>query len=183
MIIILFYFCPYLKTCGILAPWPGIKPLPPVVEALSINPWTAGEVPFWLWFLNLLCSFIIGPLLFHDIDLAGKQGHFSYWLFNILDLTDCFPEEVCKLNPLLYFLSGLEAWLDSESGKRTLQWFWVLILSYHELHVWVLDFWFFFFFSCSFLLSRFLSLARFKIMLYLLSLSNQKKKKKKLRFT
>ena len=154
--------------------------LAPVVETLNINHWTAREVPFLLWFLNLFCSFIIGPLLFHDIDLVEKQGHFSYWLFNILDLIDCFPEEVCKLNPLLYFLLGLQAWLDSESGKKTLQWFWVLILSYHELHVWVLDFWFFFF-SCSFLLSCFLSLARFKIMLYLLSLSNQKKKK--LRFT
>ena len=30
-------------SCGILAPWPGIKPGPPAVEARSPNHWTAGK--------------------------------------------------------------------------------------------------------------------------------------------
>ena len=32
-------------TCGILVPWPGIEPGPPVVEAQNPNHWTAREVP------------------------------------------------------------------------------------------------------------------------------------------
>ena len=32
-------------ACGILVPQSGIKLLPAVVEAQSLNPWTAREVP------------------------------------------------------------------------------------------------------------------------------------------
>ena len=32
-------------ACGILVPRPGIKPIPPAVEAQSLNHWTAREVP------------------------------------------------------------------------------------------------------------------------------------------
>ena len=31
-------------TCGILIPRPGIKPVPPALEARSLNLWTAREV-------------------------------------------------------------------------------------------------------------------------------------------
>ena len=31
-------------VCGILVPRPGIEPVPPVVEAWSLNHWTAREV-------------------------------------------------------------------------------------------------------------------------------------------
>ena len=31
-------------VCGILVPWPGIKPLPPAVKAWSLNHCTAREV-------------------------------------------------------------------------------------------------------------------------------------------
>ena len=34
-IFILKNFLPHLKTCGILVPQPGIKPMPPAVEAES----------------------------------------------------------------------------------------------------------------------------------------------------
>ena len=33
------------KECGILVPQPGIKPMPPAVEAQTLNYWTAREVP------------------------------------------------------------------------------------------------------------------------------------------
>ena len=32
-------------ACGILIPQPGIKPLPPALEACSLNHWTTREVP------------------------------------------------------------------------------------------------------------------------------------------
>ena len=33
------------KACGSLAPQPGIGPVPPEVEAWSLNHWTTREVP------------------------------------------------------------------------------------------------------------------------------------------
>ena len=45
-----FFFFPFIwegvtETCRILGPWPGIEPMPPAVEAQSLNHWTAREVP------------------------------------------------------------------------------------------------------------------------------------------
>ena len=37
-----FWLCP--AVCGILVPQPGIETTPPVVEARSLNHWTAREV-------------------------------------------------------------------------------------------------------------------------------------------
>ena len=41
----LFFFFLALLSCGILVPWPGIKPEPLAVEAWSPNHWTAREFP------------------------------------------------------------------------------------------------------------------------------------------
>ena len=35
-------------ACGILVPRPGIKPMPPALEAQHLNHWTAREVPQYL---------------------------------------------------------------------------------------------------------------------------------------
>ena len=40
-----FIFWPHFRACEILIPWPGIKPMPPAVEAQSVNHWTSREVP------------------------------------------------------------------------------------------------------------------------------------------
>ena len=40
-----FVFIPDHEACGILLPWPGIKPVLPVVEAPSRNHWSTREVP------------------------------------------------------------------------------------------------------------------------------------------
>ena len=44
------------QACGILVPWPGIKPSPPAVEAWRLNHRTAGEVPtlFKKWFRRVV---------------------------------------------------------------------------------------------------------------------------------
>ena len=53
-----FLFWPQQEACRILAPQPGIKPVPPAVEAQSPNHWTAREVPIRLFiFLFLLESY------------------------------------------------------------------------------------------------------------------------------
>ena len=41
-----FYFlvAPHM-ACGILGPWPGIKPMLPALEPWSLNPWATREVP------------------------------------------------------------------------------------------------------------------------------------------
>ena len=38
-------FWSYCLVCGLLAPWPGIKPVTPALEAQSFNHWTSKEVP------------------------------------------------------------------------------------------------------------------------------------------
>ena len=52
---------PQRKACAILAPHPGMEPLPPAVEAWSLNQWTTREVLFptlyVLIFKNWLCYF------------------------------------------------------------------------------------------------------------------------------
>ena len=45
MLRVFFFFLPYCVAYGILVPWPGIKPVPPAVEAQSLNHWIAREVP------------------------------------------------------------------------------------------------------------------------------------------
>ena len=57
----------YPAVCGILVPWPGIKPAPVALEAWGLNHWTAREVlilSFWgkiffFYLLSVLCSLTI----------------------------------------------------------------------------------------------------------------------------
>ena len=55
----LFWLC--CEARGILAPWPGIKPVPPASEAQSPNHWTTKEVP--LYFLNFYLGCMCGQSL------------------------------------------------------------------------------------------------------------------------
>ena len=50
--LLLFFFCPCCAACGILFPRPGIKPVPPELEAQSLNHWTAREVPKFIKLLE-----------------------------------------------------------------------------------------------------------------------------------
>ena len=49
-IYIYFFFFSCTVVCGILVPWPGIRPVPPALEAWSLNHWTAREVPVYMYF-------------------------------------------------------------------------------------------------------------------------------------
>ena len=41
-------------VCGTLVLQPGIEPVPPAVEAQSLNHWTAREVPFFILFFWII---------------------------------------------------------------------------------------------------------------------------------
>ena len=45
LFIYLFIFCLRCRACGTLVPQPGIEPVPPALQAWSLNHWTAREVP------------------------------------------------------------------------------------------------------------------------------------------
>ena len=44
-IYLFLFFWSCHAACGILVPWPGIKPVPHAVEEQSLNHWTTREVP------------------------------------------------------------------------------------------------------------------------------------------
>ena len=77
--------CPFLwpccVTCGILVPWPGIEPVPPAVEAQSLNYLTTREI-----LLSLLLSSLPHPPLLTNTSL---------------------PADILTF-PLAFFLSGCE---------------------------------------------------------------------------
>ena len=55
-------------ACRILAPRPGIEPVPPAVEAQSLNHWTTREVPVqWLF----VCLFVYLWLCWVFVDVHG----------------------------------------------------------------------------------------------------------------
>ena len=47
-----FFFFFLATPWGILFPWPGIEPEPPVMEAWSLNHWSMREVPPFSWLYN-----------------------------------------------------------------------------------------------------------------------------------
>ena len=51
------------EACGILVPWSGIEPIPPVLEGKIFHHWTAGEDP--------LCSSFY-PSIYFTKDLQSK---------------------------------------------------------------------------------------------------------------
>ena len=53
-----FFFWPCHTACGILVPQPGIKPVPPALEAQSSNHWTAREFPPFEPFKFCTCACI-----------------------------------------------------------------------------------------------------------------------------
>ena len=44
VVVVVVVFWPCHEACRVLVPQPGIEPMPPAVEAWSLNHWTAREV-------------------------------------------------------------------------------------------------------------------------------------------
>ena len=62
LLFFLFLAMPY-TACEILVPQPGIKPMPPAVEAWSLNHWTTREVPVYLPLFLIFLNFFSYPTL------------------------------------------------------------------------------------------------------------------------
>ena len=77
-------------ACGILVPRPGIRPIPPALEAQSLNHWTAREIPIltvlkytvqWHWVYSITVQ--PSPYLFESpslgytsqIEIPGSQSN------------------------------------------------------------------------------------------------------------
>ena len=77
LFLFLFFFWPCHAACKILVSQPGIEPMPPAVEAQSLNHWAAREVPVCIYFIYLLFFWYIsvGFFFFFLIDwLIGCVG-------------------------------------------------------------------------------------------------------------
>ena len=64
-------FSPHRSACGILVPWPGIKPLPPAVEGQSPDHWTAREFPSPLFlYVSFSLKNILMPFFEYYYDIS-----------------------------------------------------------------------------------------------------------------
>ena len=113
-----FFFLQCHLACGILVPWPGIKPTPPALEAQSLNHWTNREVPIiiflkyalslfapsWTLIIHILVHFMLfyrslrlspffNSLFFYTSDLVNFN-HQNCWFFLL-------PDRVCCWTPLV----------------------------------------------------------------------------------
>ena len=90
MLHVFIYFGPCQAVCGILVPWPGIKPIPPVVEAWNLNYWTTRGVPNYLPFSPLqYLSLSEDMLSLEKVQVSillyiVKQLMFAFYHFGIL---------------------------------------------------------------------------------------------------
>ena len=77
----LLFFWPCHTACGILVPWPGIRSVPPALELLSLNHWSAWEI------LLFIISFPVSSLLlspcieFYISNIVFQFFHFHLVLF------------------------------------------------------------------------------------------------------
>ena len=67
-VIYLFLLC--CMACGILVPWPGIKPMPPTMEMWTLNFWIPREVPGLIEIILIFISTAFNSIYsqpWHDI--------------------------------------------------------------------------------------------------------------------
>ena len=71
-----FWLCS--GACGILVPWPGIKPVPPAVEVQSLNHWTTREALGFLFIVRYSLPPPLAPVTPWSVSLS-----LSFCLFKI----------------------------------------------------------------------------------------------------
>ena len=94
------YLFIYLFACGILAPWPGIKPVFTALEEYTLNHWTVREIPQGALEMSDAQE---QPLKILKV-VWGEDGH---WLF----LTNCLGNSLVHLGLIITALcKGLRSW-------------------------------------------------------------------------
>ena len=72
-------FWPHHPMYKILVSWPGIRPAPPALEAVSLNHWTSREVPEWVYFWWAFTLSIC--LIIEDVFVISKNDPRSLRFF------------------------------------------------------------------------------------------------------
>ena len=87
------------KACGILIPWPGIRPTNPAMEMQSLSPWTTREVPrvvIALSFFSLPFSYIhiYVHLYVHTYTHTFFLNHLRVWFSSSVMSSSLQPHEL-----------------------------------------------------------------------------------------
>ena len=91
----------FFFACGILAPWPGIKPVFTALEEYTLNHWTVREIPQEALEMSDAQE---QPLKILKEVVWGEDGH---WLF----LTNCLGNSLVHLGLIITALcKGLRSW-------------------------------------------------------------------------
>ena len=76
-----FTFWSHCKACGPLVPWPGIEPVPPVVEMWSFNHWTAGKS--LLQYFYSFFFFFYMEIFFFDMEICDQHKFYFAMEFQV----------------------------------------------------------------------------------------------------
>ena len=91
-------------ACGVLVPRPGIKAMPPAVEAWSPNHWTAWESPFMIILdfegnVSSISSFrMMFTLLVFNILYQGKEDSLLFLIYWVLKIILGIEAFICIYN-------------------------------------------------------------------------------------
>ena len=109
------FFCLFVwlhcTACGILFPWPGIEPVPLVVEAGSLNNWTAREVCDLMWVVHWRQKVEMGEF--------DGQSYVSTWLGCNSQLIN---QTLMWVLLWMYFVDLFNIYNQLTLSKRRLSW-------------------------------------------------------------
>ena len=87
LLLLLLLSCLHYLARGILAPQPGIKPMPSVLEAQNLNHWTTREVSNFFFFYSMTINILIRLDMNIQIYPLSCQIISSLFIYTIISKT------------------------------------------------------------------------------------------------